>query len=221
MAMRVIVTAGPTREYIDTVRFITNASSGQMGCAVAAAAAAAGHEVTLLLGTGASAAVPTAFGGKAIAMQVVRFNSVGDLKSELDSRFDGCDGLIMAAAVGDFRLDKPLPAKLHRRGGPITIRLFPTEDILAGLGQRKRADQRIVAFAVEDAPPGEIEAKARSEMVDKNADYVVVNTPAAMAANHSHACILSHSAIVLPWSDRPKEALAAQIVNLLMPVGPG
>ncbi|MHC4981855.1 MAG: phosphopantothenoylcysteine decarboxylase domain-containing protein, partial [Planctomycetota bacterium] len=123
--MRIIVTAGPTREHIDTVRFITNASSGRMGCAVAAAAAKAGHEVTLLLGRGASAeAAATAEG-----CEIVPFETVDDLKSALDERFEACDALVMAAAVGDFRPAKVYPAKLPRSGGPVTIHLMPTEDI--------------------------------------------------------------------------------------------
>ena len=220
--MRVIVTAGPTREYIDTVRFITNASSGQMGCQVALATAREGHEVTLLLGRGASDLARTmveqfnqseAAGRTRIA--IVPFTSVDDLKHALDERFAACERLVMAAAVGDFRPEVALPSKLRRRGGPITVKLFPTDDILAGLGARKRPRQRIVAFAVEDAPPGEIETKARAEMAEKNADYVVLNTPAAMAADHSYACILSPSAVVLPWGDRPKETLAAEIARLI------
>jgi phosphopantothenoylcysteine decarboxylase/phosphopantothenate--cysteine ligase len=210
--MRIIVTAGPTREHIDSVRFITNASSGQMGCAVAAAAARAGHDVTLLLGEGAGVRISREDLAK---ITIVPFVSVQDLKSALERRFDDCDALVMAAAVGDFRPEKPLPFKLRRRSGPITIKLYPTEDILAGLGQRKREGQIIVAFAVEDAPADQIETKAREEMIDKNADYVVVNTPAAMAADHSHACILSRESVVLPWADRPKQALAAEIVALL------
>jgi phosphopantothenoylcysteine synthetase/decarboxylase len=260
--MRIIVTAGPTREYIDSVRFITNASSGQMGCAVAEAAARAGHEVTLLLGgkgTGSAGclAVPVPFlparekgtgtdckqpQSEPVPFSVVPFVSVQDLKSALEERFDQCDALVMAAAVGDFRPEKILPYKLSRRGGPITLKLYPTEDILGGLGQRKRAGQIIVAFAVEDEELGTLpyfrpddqggcgtsanaEAKnrvaspillkARAEMIEKNADFVVVNTPAAMAADHSHACILSREAVVLPWADRPKQALAEHIVALL------
>ena len=145
----------------------------------------------------------------------MRFVSVQDLKSALEQRFDSCDALVMAAAVGDFRPEQTLAFKLHRRNGPVTIKLYPTEDILAGLGQRKRAGQIIVAFAVEDAPLEQIESKARAEMIEKNADFVVVNTPAAMAADHSHACILSRETVVLPWADRPKKALAEQIVALL------
>ena len=220
--MRIIVTAGPTREYIDTVRFITNASSGRMGCAVAAAAARAGHGVTLLLGRGAWAgAAATAEG-----CEVVPVDTVDDLKSALEGRFDGCDALVMAAAVGDFRPAKRYPAKLPRSGGPITIQLIPTEDILGGLREKKRPGQIVIAFAVEDVRPSSaggaggraeqaLEAKARAEMAAKGADYVVVNTPAAMAADESYACILSARGVVLSWQARTKKELADEIVKLL------
>jgi phosphopantothenoylcysteine decarboxylase/phosphopantothenate--cysteine ligase len=217
--MRIIVTAGPTREYIDTVRFITNASSGRMGCAVAAVAARAGHDVTLLVGKAAS--------GFAESLpkdcRIVSFDAVDDLKTALDERFESCDALVMAAAVGDFRPAHRYPAKLPRSGGPVAIRLIPTDDILAGLAGKKRKGQVIIAFAVEDvaagASPGEAqgqaEAKARAEMAVKGADYVVVNTPAAMAAPESLACILSSAGVVLPWARRRKEELAQEIVKLL------
>lgn len=207
--MKIIVTAGPTREYIDPVRFITNASSGTMGCAVAGAAAAAGHKVTLLAGPMSAPPPP--------GCQVVPFQTVAELKDALEARFAACDALVMAAAVGDFRPEKTLPTKLHRSGGPLVLRLFPTEDILAGLGKVKRPGQIIVAFAVEDTTPEKIEEKARREMALKNADFVVVNTPAAMAAADSNACILSPRATLVPWGHRPKDALAAEIVKLLGP----
>jgi len=212
--MRIIVTAGPTREYIDTVRFITNASSGRMGCAVAAAAAKAGHEVTLLVGRGASAA-----GEGAKGCRVVPFDTVDELKAALEERFAACDALVMAAAVGDFRPAQRYPAKLPRRGGPVTVKLIPTEDILGGLCQQKRPGQLVVAFAVEDAADAgdleQLEANARHEMAAKGADYVVLNTPAAMGAEESSACILSPAGVVLPWAARPKTALAEEIVRLL------
>jgi len=207
--MRIIVTAGPTRERIDAVRFITNASSGKMGCAVAATAARAGHEVTLLAGESVSAA------GLPESCAVDRFVSAEDLRNLLEKQFGDCGALVMAAAVGDFRLEKPFTGKVPRGGGPITVRLVPTEDILAGLGGRKRPGQVIVAFAVEDGPAGEIEAKARSEMAVKNADYVVLNTPSAMGADRSRACVLDPAGIVLPWADRTKESLGEEIVRLL------
>ena len=205
--MRVIVTAGPTREYIDGVRFITNASSGRMGCAVAAAAVAAGHEVVLLSGP-VSVRCPA-------SVPVVRFTTVEELKAALEVRFAACDALVMTAAVGDFRPERRIVGKLPRGGGPVTIRLVPTEDVLAGVARVRRADQRIVAFAVEEPPPSRAEAKALAELPAKGADFVVVNTPAAMGAEASEACILSRRGIVLPWAVRTKDDLAREIIRLL------
>jgi len=210
--MRVLVTAGPTREYVDTVRFITNGSSGRMGCAVARAAAAAGHDVTLLLGPGVDSALREGVGENC---QIVPFVSVADLKRKLDAVFADCDALVMVAAVGDFRLDRILPSKLHRAGGPVTLKLFPTEDVVGSVAAGKRQEQVVVTFAVEDGPPDRIEAKARSEMVAKNADFVVVNTPAAMEADESDACILARSGPCLPWARRTKTDLADRIVRIL------
>lgn len=205
--MRVLVTAGPTREHIDSVRFITNASSGRMGFAVAEAAAAAGHEVTLLAG-------PVALEHPA-GCHVVPFVSVDDLKDALASRFAECDALVMTAAVGDFRPERRLEGKIPRSAGPVTVRLVPTEDLLAGLAACKRPGQTIVAFAVEDPPREQAEARARSELAAKGADFVVVNTPDAMSAAESDACILSHDGAVVPWARRDKRQLARQIVSLL------
>ena len=202
--MRVIVTAGPTREPIDSVRFITNASSGKMGYACAAAAAAAGHEVTLISG-------PTHLGPPPNC-RLVRIVTVEQLQAALEARFAACDALIMSAAVGDFTVAQPSATKLPRAGGPVTITLVPTPDILAGLGRRRRADQVLVAFAVED---GADQDKARREMLAKNADFVVVNSPAAMAADDSEACILGREGLALPWARRDKRSLADEIVRLL------
>ncbi len=207
VTMNVLITAGPTREYIDTVRFLSNASSGRMGAGVARAAAKAGHEVTLLLGP-VSVDVPA-------DCRVVPFVSCDDLRSALDELFPSADALIMAAAVGDFRPERTYPSKLHRRNGPITVRLYPTEDILASLGSRKRHDQRIVSFSVEDGRQDQVEQKARAEMAAKNADFCVVNPPAAMNAAESEACILTPTGTALPSAMRPKEDLAREIIRLL------
>jgi phosphopantothenoylcysteine decarboxylase/phosphopantothenate--cysteine ligase len=203
--MRVLVTAGPTREYIDSVRFITNASSGRMGYACAAAALAAGHEVTLIAGA-TTARLPQGI------HRLIHITSADDLKAALAKEFDRCDALIMAAAVGDFTVKRPWRRKLPRAGGPVTITLIPTEDILAGLGRRRRAGQVLVGFAVEDRRKLE---KARREMLEKNCDYLVLNTPAAMGASSSWACILTRQGLALPWGERSKAALARKIVALL------
>lgn len=203
--MNVLVTAGPTREYIDSVRFITNASSGTTGYAVAEQAAKAGHTVTLL--TGPVALAPPE------GVYVIHFTSVAELQAALDERFDGCDALVMSAAVGDFTVGNRAAAKLHRSDGPITLELAPTADVLASLGARRRADQIIIAFAVEE--PADADARAGEKLRRKNADYIVVNTPAALAAAASQAAILSPTGVVLPWAHRAKTDLAREIVRLL------
>ncbi len=207
--MQVIVTAGPTREYIDTVRFITNASSGRMGCAVAREAAKAGHHVTLLLAQGLAASAIQE------GCTVVPFVSTSDLKRELMARFAECDALVMAAAVGDFRVEEPANRKLSRSAGAIDLHLLPTEDVVAAVCAAKRDDQVAVTFAVEDGAIDEMETKARAEMAAKKANYVVVNTPAAIGCDESRACILSARAVALPWAMRSKQQLARQIVKLL------
>ena len=213
--LKIIVTAGPTREYIDSIRFISNASSGLMGCEVAAAAADA-HDVTLLIGGGG---VPAGIAPRLESVRVAPFGGAGDLKEKLIRLFDDCDVLVMAAAVGDFRPTEPFEGKIPRSGGPLTLRLEPTEDILASLGAGKRSDQIVVAFAVEDGPREQIEAKALAEMEAKGADCVVVNTPSAMGCDESEACILIGDGAGLPWACRPKAVLACEIVRLIEALG--
>jgi len=205
--MRILITAGPTREYLDPVRFISNASSGRMGYAIASAAVAAGHDVTLLTG-------PVAL-TEPDGCRCVRFESVAELQSSLNEHFDACDVLIMTAAVGDFRPQTPAATKLARSDGAISLTLTPTDDVVAAVAARKRADQRVVAFAVEDAERPAAEEKARRELAAKHADYVVVNTPAAFGAEASDACILAADGTVLPWADRDKTRLASEIIQLL------
>ena len=202
--MNILITAGPTREFIDPVRFITNGSSGRMGYAVAAAAVEAGHRVTLL--TGPVALTPPE------GVTVVPFVTVAELGAALDEHFDACDALIMTAAVGDFTVGAPSPTKLRRAAGPVTVELTPTEDLLAGVAARRREGQILIGFAVEDTDP---QATARAEMAAKGVDYVVVNTPAAMAAADSEAAILAPDHVVLEWGRRSKEELAEKIVGML------
>ena len=205
--MKLLVTAGPTREPIDDVRFITNASSGRMGYAVAATAVQAGMDVTLLSG-------PVALAAPA-GCKVVRFVTVAELKAALETHFPACDALVMSAAVGDFAVARPARGKRARGAGPITLKLTPTEDLLAGLAGRKRAGQRIVAFAVEEGPPSRAQSAAAAKLTAKGADLIVVNTPPAISAEQSEAAILSPTGVVLPWAMRSKEELAREIVRLL------
>ena len=205
--MHILVTAGPTREPIDEVRFITNASSGRMGYAVAAAAAAAGHEVTLLSG-------PVSLEPPA-GVRVLRFVRVEELRQLLAEWFPKADALVMAAAVGDFTVGGPVLGKLKRSGGATRLDLLPTPDLLAEVASRRREGQTIVAFAVETGRPSQVQELAAAKLRAKGADYIVANTPAAVASPDSLACILGPTRVELDWAQRSKDELARRIVALL------
>ncbi len=205
--MRILITAGPTRAYIDSVRFITNASSGRMGYALADSAAKAGHEVTLLTGPVAIEALASC--------EVVPFVTVPELASKIAERFPAVDVLIMAAAVGDFQVQDTAKKKLRRSAGPVQLQLTPTDDLCAAAGKVKRADQMIVAFAVNEGTDEQMQKAALEKLSNKNADLIVVNSPEAMAAETSRAAVLSADGVVLGWADRPKDQLAKEIITLI------
>ncbi|SRR5690554_4451061 len=210
--MRVCVSSGPTREHIDRVRFITNASSGRMGLEVALCARQRGHDVTLVLGCVCEDVETSA---RDAGCDVVRFVSVDDLQHALEAEFSRCDALVMCAAVGDFRVDGAVDGKIARSHGSVTITLVPTEDILGGLCRHPHEGKVIVGFAVEAGDQQTCVAKAQAEQAKKGSDFTVVNTPRAMGARHSVACIISPERVVLPWASRPKSELALEIVKLL------
>jgi len=160
--LRLIVSAGPTREPIDPVRFVSNRSSGKMGFAIATAARDRGARVTLLTGPSGLAAPE--------GVRVLTFETADDLHGLLVQEFPECDGLVMAAAVSDF-IPESSPGRMHRGDGARTLRLSPGRDILASLGPLKRA-QTVVAFAAETE---DLEARGRRKMESKGADLIVVN----------------------------------------------
>ena len=172
--MRILITAGPTREPIDDVRFISNRSSGQMGFALAQAALAAGHEVTLLLGP---VLLPPSV---AEQVNVIRFNTTADLESLLAEHFPTCDVLIKAAAVADYRPTTMIKGKTPRSGG-LSIQLEPTPDLVAQCAETKRADQTIIAFALED--PSVMETRAVEKMQRKKVDAILANPLQTMDAS--------------------------------------
>lgn len=171
--MRILITAGPTREPIDDVRFISNRSSGQMGFALAQAAAAAGHDVTLLLGP---VLMPPSVEDVA---RVVRFNTTAQLEALLAEHFPKCDVLIKAAAVADYRPRKLIQGKTPRGEG-MKIELEPTPDLVAGCAKTKRDDQTIIAFALEE--PAVLETRAVEKMRRKKVDAILANPLATMDA---------------------------------------
>lgn len=171
--MRILLTAGPTWEAIDAVRYLGNRSSGKLGLAIAAAALKVGHEVTLLLGPGV--AEPTAHG----ALHVHRFESCADLQQLLETHFPACDVLVMAAAVADYRPKHVIDGKRPRQGG-WSLELEPTPDLVAALARTKRPAQRIVAFALEET--GVLQQRAADKLRRKGVDALVANPLGTMGA---------------------------------------
>jgi phosphopantothenoylcysteine decarboxylase/phosphopantothenate--cysteine ligase len=162
--LRVLVTAGGTREPIDPVRFIGNRSSGRMGIALAAAAAARGAEVTLIA---ANVGLPSPAGVRRVDVE-----TAAKLAAATGEAFPQTHVLLMAAAPADFRAAAPAEGKLQR-SGPLELSLEPTEDILAALAARRVDGQTVVGFAAEHG--GEAVERARGKLARKGADLIVLN----------------------------------------------
>ena len=164
--VRVLVTAGGTREPIDSVRFIGNRSSGRMGVALAARAAARGAEVTLIA---ANLAVPSPPG-----VRLVEVHTAAELASAATREFPATDVLLMAAAVADFRPAAPVEEKIKKdAGAPQAIELEPTEDVLSALAAGRHGGQVVVGFAAEHGS-GAVHY-GRSKLERKGLDLIVVN----------------------------------------------
>ncbi len=165
--LKVLVTAGGTREPIDPVRFIGNRSSGRMGIALAAAAAKRGAEVTLIA---ANVALPTPAGVRRIDVE-----TAAELANAAAAEFAAANVLLMAAAPADFRTTDAAEEKLKRQGD-LDLHLEPTEDILASLSARRTEDQTIVGFAAEAAAARAVAIeRARGKLQRKGADLIVFN----------------------------------------------
>jgi phosphopantothenoylcysteine decarboxylase / phosphopantothenate---cysteine ligase len=162
--LRVLVTAGGTREPIDPVRFIGNRSSGHMGIALAAAAAKRGAEVTLIA---ANVALPAPAGVRRVDVE-----TASQLAAAAEEEFGQTHVLLMAAAPADFRAAAPAAGKLRRSDG-LELSLEPTEDILAALSSHRREGQTVIGFAAEHG--GEAAKRARDKLERKGADMIVLN----------------------------------------------
>ena len=172
--MRVLVSAGGTREAIDPVRFITNRSSGKQGHAMAAAARRRGADVVLV--TSASQPCP-------VGVDLVEVETAAQMEEAMLSRAPEADVVVMAAAVADFRPQVVAGTKLHKADGIPELVLEATNDILAELGRRRPAGQVLVGFAAET---GEVPDRARAKLVDKGVDLMVANDVSAPRVGFDH-----------------------------------
>ncbi len=201
--MRIVITAGGTREYIDPIRFISNASSGRMGHALARAALKAGHKVTLIT-------APTAQKPPSNA-RIVEVESAAQMWEVVKKHFGQCDCLIMAAAVADYAPVRPAVTKLKKTAQHLTIRLKPTPDILKWAGAHKKKRQILVGFALEDKA---IRSHAKKKLQDKNLDVIIANTPAAVGAARTSVLIKTPGRKWLQLRQASKAAIAKKIISL-------
>jgi len=206
--LRVLVTAGGTREPLDPVRFLGNRSSGKQGHALADEAAARGAKVTL---------VTTVDRPVAAGVEVVRVETAAEMEQAVLPRSDAADVVIMAAAVADFRPSVRQDHKIKKAGGTPEITLEPTPDILALLGRRKRPGQTLVGFAAETQ---DLRANAGAKLAAKGADLIVANDVSAPSVGFEHdtnqVLIMSGSGIErdIPLSD--KRAVASAVLDAVV-----
>ena len=204
----VLITAGPTREYFDPVRFISNPSSGKMGFSLARAALANGWRVHLVAGP---VAIPPPEG-----CRVTPVVTGEDMLKACLEIFPACDLLIKTAAVCDFRPKHRLNKKYKKTGEGMTVEFEPVCDILKTLANLKRPDQRVVGFAAET---DNVEAYARKKLAEKKLDYIVANRVGVpnggFEADSNAVCILGADGSRRELGPAPKQSLAVEIFNYL------
>jgi phosphopantothenoylcysteine decarboxylase / phosphopantothenate---cysteine ligase len=211
--VRIVVSAGGTREPIDPVRFITNRSSGKQGHAIAEAAWRRGAEVVLVTTTART--VPA-------GITVVAVETAADMEHAVLSAAADAGVVVMAAAVADFRVKRPAPAKLSKSDGVPDLVLEPTTDILAELGRRRRPGQLLVGFAAETHDVGD---RARAKLAAKGVDLVVANDVAAPRTGFDHdtnaVTILGADGTSVDVSLTSKEAVAEAVLDAVVARLPG
>jgi phosphopantothenoylcysteine decarboxylase/phosphopantothenate--cysteine ligase len=206
---KALVTAGPTYEAIDPVRFIGNHSSGKMGIALANALNHAGAEVTLVLGP-TSLAIPA-------GIKVTRVSSADEMFNECMSVYKDADIMVMNAAVADYTPVNIAPEKIKKNGDLLTLELTRTKDILKHLGEVKTGKQVLVGFALETTNEAEY---AQKKLKEKNADMIVLNTlndpGAGFGFNTNKITIFEKGGAIHHFETKSKAEVANDIVNTII-----
>ncbi len=229
--MRILVTAGPTHEYLDDVRFLSNPSSGKLGYAIARAAARRDHAVALVSGP-VTLQPPT-------GVPLIPATSATEMHRAVMRRFRLCDALFMTAAVGDFRPRVRVRGKIKKdEKRALTLRLVPNPDILAECGRRKKRRQILVGFALESANvaqtaplsgravtadrPAERNAVlqktiafAKGKLARKNLDFIFLNSPTTFRAEGISGLLLSSAGDAQFVCNVPKTRFATRLVRLV------
>jgi len=208
--LRVLINAGPTREHIDPVRFLSNGSSGKMGYALADVAVARGLSVDLVSGP---VTLPVPKG-----VRLTRVISAEEMLAACEPLFSVCDVFIAVAAVSDYRPRFRAAEKTKKTGGGLTLELEPTVDILKTLAARKTPQQTVVGFAAETR---EVEAYAQRKLVEKNLDWIVANDVSqagiGMDADDNAVVVLSRTGLRAAFGPASKRAVAEFILSRIVP----
>ncbi len=201
--MRVLITAGPTREYLDDVRYLSNGSSGRMGYAIAQAALQQGWQVVLVSGPVELSAPP--------GCEFHQVITTAQMKDACERLFPHCDGVIATAAVCDYKPVQRVTGKMKKIGGPITVEMIETDDVLAELGKTK-GHRWVLGFALEAQNPRE---NALQKLRRKNCDWIVLNSPEAIGSEENSVELISSTGeTVGNWSG-PKSRIATALVEWL------
>jgi phosphopantothenoylcysteine decarboxylase / phosphopantothenate---cysteine ligase len=204
--VRFVITAGPTREAIDPVRFISNRSSGKMGYAIAEAALAKKHDVTLISGP-ASIAPPR-------GAEIISITSSDDLHAAVHRAVRGCDVLVMCAAVADYKPATVATRKSKKRKGAFALKLVPTRDVLASLPRRRR--YLVVGFAAETH---DLRKNAQKKLRAKNCDAIVANdvsgSETGMESDENEVEIFFRNGESKKISRAPKKIIARALVKII------
>ena len=205
-----LVTAGPTHEPLDPVRFLGNRSSGRMGISVAEALVSAGATVHLILG-------PTPLESRMPGISVTRVETAEEMKEACNAVAEKADILVMAAAVADYRPGSVSPEKIRKSSGPFSLKLEKTPDILAGLGRNKRPGQVLVGFALETDHENE---NALRKLREKNLDLIVLNSlkeaGAGFGGTTNKVTIFGNNGLEARYPLKSKTAVAADIVKAII-----
>ncbi len=207
--LRVLITSGPTKEFLDPVRFITNASSGKMGWALAAEAWRLGAKVTVVSGP-----VSTPPPGKILVQWV---ETAIEMRNQVLKLAKKADLIVSAAAVTDWRPKKFSPNKIKRREGEVHLALVPNPDIIGEIGKIKKksgAKERkfpvLVGFALETH---DLERAALKKMREKNLDMIVANSPASLSSERIRATLFLKTGVKKKLSLTTKRLCARSIFN--------
>jgi len=201
---RILLTAGPTRAYIDDVRFLTNASSGRMAAAIAQAALAAGHQVTIVSGP-VQLRYPT-------AARVIPVITTREMLDASLAELPSVQGVVAAAAPCDFEPVRRVAGKIPRQGDGLSLKLAPTPDVIATLARKSGPRQWFVAFALE---PGADPRRAFQKIEAKRCDLIVVNDVTAIEGTRTAVTVYDRSHAAVGSKAGSKRAVATWLIHLL------